>query len=886
MAGWRRARINEVALRFQVPKSAFLVKILMSRWGKIILASLTFVLCTGIMTFTYFYVTYANLIDEKLKAGPFPNTSALYAAPRTITVGDDSSPAEIATILRKAGYTENNHNTLGWYQLRPDGIDVYPEADSYFKREGAVIKFGNNKIVEIISLKDNNAINQYAVEPELITSLFDEKREKRRIVRFEDIPKVVVSAVLSAEDKRFFEHSGFDPLGIMRAFWVDVRERRRAQGASTLSQQVARTLWLSNRRTLDRKMAETLITMHLEQKLTKEQIFEFYSNGIYLGQHGSFSIHGFAEAAQVFLGKDLAQLDIAESALLAGLPQVPIVGNPIQHPDRAKQRRNQVLGLMRDNGYITAAEHDEAIEKPIRTIHDSSKTSDANYFVDLINDQLTQKLGTDYQGKPYRIYTTLDVELQQDANAAVQQALVEVDAAMKKKFKEYGTANLPVAQVALIAIDPNTAEVRAMVGGRNYGLTQLNRVLARRQPGSSFKPFVYATALNSAITGQQPVITPVTTYEDEPTTFYVQGGKPYTPTNFHSAYFGKVTVRQALARSMNIPTVKMATQVGLRRVVNLARQAGMNADLRATPSLALGAYDVTPLEVAGAYTIFSNRGAYVEPSMIREIRSPEGETAFEYAPKKRQVLDARIAYIMTNLMQEVMRSGTGAGTRGRGFWQPAAGKTGSSRDGWFAGYTSKLLCVVWVGFDDGTDIGLEGAKTALPIWAEFMKRAHKHRAYRNVSEFAAPGGIVSAEIDPSTGLLASSGCPTHRTEVFVAGTQPVDVCKIHGGGQAATQISTWDAGPAAPPPAPPVHNQGPESPAGGIGPPSASAPPPPPPVSSATPAPVASRETRTVKSIPVTPPSARPQPAPVPAQDPKAAENKGIIDRLRGIFKK
>lgn len=841
---------------------------------------MTFVLCAGIMTFTYFYVTYANLIDEKLKSGPFPNTSALYAAPRTVTVGDESTPAEIATILRKAGYSESNHNTLGWYQLEPDKISIYPEADSYFKREGAVIKFGDNKINEIVALKDNSPVNQYAVEPELITSLFDERREKRRIVRFEDIPKVVVNAVLSAEDKRFFEHSGFDPLGILRAFYVDIKERRRAQGASTLSMQVARTLWLSNRRTVDRKLAEILITLHIEQKLTKEQIFEFYANGIYLGQHGSFSIHGFAEAAQVFLGKDLAQLDVAEAALLAGLPQVPVFGNPIQHPDRAKQRRNQVLGLMRDNGYITVKEYEESIEKPIHTVLDASKTSDANYFVDLINDQLAAKLGADYQGKPFRIYTTLDVELQQDANAAVQMALVEVDAAMKKRFKDYGTAKLPVAQVALIAIDPQTAEVRAMVGGRNYGLTQLNRVLARRQPGSSFKPFVYATALNTAITGQQPVITPVTTYEDEPTTFNIPGGKPYQPTNFHSSYFGKATVRQALARSMNIPTIKMAMQVGLRKVVNTARQAGMNADLKATPALALGAYDVTPLEVAGAYTIFSNRGAYVEPSMIREIMGPDGETAFENAVKKRQVLDPRIAYMMTNLMQEVMRSGTGAGVRSRGFWQPAAGKTGSSRDGWFAGYTSKLLCVVWVGFDDGTDIGLEGAKTALPIWAEFMKRAHKHRAYRNVSEFFAPDGIVSAEIDPTTGYLASSGCPSHRTEVFVAGTQPVDVCKLHGGGQAATQISTWDSGPAGAPPAPPPPTQGPEVSSGG------SAPPPPPPVSSTTP--LAGRDTKTVRSIPVTPPASRQQ-QPTPhaqQQETKPSENKGLVDRLKGIFKK
>ena len=304
----------------------------------------------------------------------------------------------------------------------------------------------------------------------------------------------------------------------------------------------------------------------------------------------------------------------------------------------------------------------------------------------------------------------------------------------------------------------------------------------------------------------------------------------------------------------------------------------MNADLKATPSLALGAYDVTPLEVAGAYTIFSNKGAYVEPSMMIEIRGPDGETAYENAVKRRQVLDPRVAYMVTNLMQEVMRSGTGAGTRSRGFWQPAAGKTGSSRDGWFAGFTSKLLCVVWVGFDDGTDIGLEGAKSALPIWTEFMKRAHKHRAYRAVSDFSAPSGIVTADIDPTTGLLASAGCKEHRTEVFIAGTQPNEVCKVHGGGQMATQISTWDAGPAAPPPSPPPAQQGPSaddasSPAGAAKAPAAAAAPvrvekqierkPPP------------------KSIPVTPPPAPTAQAPKPPPKPQ-----GIMDRVLGIFKK
>lgn len=846
-------------IRFQIPKSAGLVSMLTSRWGKIFLAcsALLFTISFGVLT--YFYVHYAKIIDEKLKAGPFPNTALLYAAPRVIQIGDELSPGETATLLRKAGYSEGRTNPIGWYQLRPDAIEIHPESESYFNKEGAVVKFNGPKVAQIVALRDNVDVNQYQLEPELITSLFDQKREKRRIVQFDDIPKQMVQAILSAEDKRFFDHAGFDPVRLAGAIFYDVKQRRLRQGASTLTMQVARTLWLTNKRTWDRKFAEALITIHLEQKLTKKEIFQYYANSIYVGQHGSFSIHGFAEAAQSYLGKELGSLTLAEAALLAGLPQVP--SSPIKYPERAKQRRNIVLGMMRDNGYINQQQYEEACAAPVRVVSKENESSEASYFVDLVNDQLSAKLGPEYMGKPYKIYTSLDIELQQDANAAVKQAMVEVDKALASRFKGYPNEQYPLAQVALVALDPHTGEIRALVGGRDYGQTQLNRAVAKRQPGSSFKPFVYAAALSTVLEGETKTVTPVSTYIDEPTTFWYDG-KPYEPGNFHDAYIGPVTLRQALAKSLNIPTVKIAEEIGYRRVVQLARNAGMNADIRATPAVALGAYEVTPLEVAGAYTIFSNYGKFSPPGFFLDVRDPDGEQ-IQMVKQGRMVLDPRVAYMMTNLLQEVTRTGTAAGIRARGFWQPAAGKTGSSRDGWFVGYTSKLLCAVWIGFDDNKDIGLEGARTALPVWTEFMKRAHTHRQYRSVTEFAAPDGVLTVEIDPATGLLATAACPNHRTEVFIAGTQPIDVCKQHGSG-AATQIATWDA------PAP----AGNEAQTGE----SASQPQQNGGSSSET---VRKREVRQARSIPVTPAPA-PQQSPQPSATP---HKKGLMDRIRSIFK-
>ncbi|HMD49948.1 MAG TPA: penicillin-binding transpeptidase domain-containing protein, partial [Bryobacteraceae bacterium] len=588
-----------------------------------------------------------------------------------------------------------------------------------------------------------------------------------------------------------------------------------------------------------------LITLHLEQKLTKEQIFEYYANQVPLGNRGSFGIRGFGEAAEVYFGKDVSQLTLPEAATLAGLIQQPSYINPYRWPERARQRRNVVLKLMFENKYVSEAELERAEASPLTLAHGSGESVEAPFFVDLVNDTLLEKFPDyNFQSNTYRVYTTLDMNLQRDAAEAVRIGMEEADQRIKGRKKK--DPKYPDPQCALIALDPMTGEVRALIGGRNYGMSQLNRILAKRQPGSSFKPFVYTAALNTALSGGGQVITPASIIDDEQTTFWFDG-KPYEPSNFEHKFYGNVTLRDALAHSLNVATVKVAEETGYGAVVDLARRAGLNLEIQPTPAVALGAYEVTPLEIAGAYTIFVNHGIYSKPSFISNIANDRGSQIFASEPEHRNVLDPRVAFLMDQLLEEVVRSGTGASVWSRGINFPVAGKTGTSHDGWFAGFTNKLLCVVWVGFDDNRELNLEGAKSALPVWAEFMRRAHEHREYRNVSEFEPPAGVVSVPIDPLSGQIATAACPKVRTEYFIEGSQPVEQCRLHGGG--ATQVAGWETNPGT---------RGGDS-------------------ATSVPASPAARE-RVIPSSP----TAQTDPAARPDDPPK--KKKGFFDKLRGLF--
>jgi penicillin-binding protein 1B len=860
-------------MKVRIPRSSGLTRFFLGPWGRTLLIVTSLGVIGALGAFTYFYARYATVIDERLRTGVFQNSAKIFAAPESVAVGDLMTPSDIATELRRSGYTESRANPVGYYQLQPNAISVYPGPDSYFDQEAGVIRFREGRISQIVSLRDNTARNQYQLEPTLIQAMSG-AREKRRMVKFNDLPKVLVDAVTSIEDKRFFQHAGFDPIRIVKAVYVDVKQGRKDQGASTLSMQTARMFFLTQDKRWNRKLAEAIITLQLEQKLTKEEIFEYYANQVDLGFRGTFHIVGFGQASEAYLGKELSTITLPEAAELAGMIQRPGYFDPFRHPDRLRERRNIVLALMKQNGVITERDYQLGVDAPLTVAKTGSTSVEAPYFVDMVNDTLQNMFqDADFQSNAYRIYTTIDMRLQRAATEAVRIGMVNVDDQIKKQ-RRFKNETPPAPQVALVALDPHTGEVKALVGGRNYGLSQLNHVLAKRQPGSIFKPFVYAAALETGLNGSPNVLTPSSTVVDEPTTFFVDSTQPgYTPKNFDKKFIGTVTMRYALAHSLNVPTVKFAEMTGYNNVVNMARRAGMNDQIHPTPAVALGSYDITPLEAAGAYTIFSNNGVPVTPTFLSVVRAQDGKVVYrEKEPKpdeNAQKLDPRVVYLVTNLMEEVLRSGTGAGVRPKyHFSVPAAGKTGTSRDGWFAGFTSELLCIVWVGFDDNRDLDLEGAKSAAPIWGEFMSRALAFRDYRDAKPFHAPSGIVSLEIDPESGFAATISCPKHQTEFYIAGTEPTAACPIHGGHPGITTVTGWDA--STPPAASAPANAAPTfTGTGGDG--------------VAAPDSAAARAARQAGGAPPT--AAAKTPPPPPAKQDQEKKKKGILQRFFGVFK-
>jgi len=742
--------------------------------------------------FTYYYIKYSRMIDARLSGHIIQNTTQIFSAPGRISDGQVWSADDLVAYLKRLGYRpEADDNSLGAYTLEGNVVDVRPSKLSYFAGTNALaVQFGGKSIRTIRPLAGGPDMGTAEIEPELITNLFDSAREKRRAVRYEDMPPILVQAILSAEDKRFFEHPGFDFIRIFGAAWADIRHSQHMQGASTITMQVARTYFLSTDRTWRRKLAEAMFSFELEQRFTKQQIFEMYANEVYLGNRGSFGIRGFAEASVAYFGKDLRQLTLPECAFLAGLIRAPNYYSVAdRHPERAVQARDRVLTQMVENKYVTEADVQDAKRVPLKLARASVSGNESPYFVDMVKDHLLEKYSEDeLQSSNYRVYTTLDPQLQRAAAVAIEAGMKNVDDLLAKKYEKLHKAKakkgteepLPQAQVALVALDPRTGEIKALIGGRDYGQSQLNHALAHRQPGSVFKPFVYAAAFNNAVDGAQPLVTPATTVDDEPTVFEFDG-QEYTPNNYGERFLGQVTVRQALTNSLNVATVKVAEMVGYGRVVQIARQMGFGANIKPTPAVALGAYELTPVEVAGAYTAFATMGTRADPMYVKSVSSAAGNVLEKNSPVNKLTLDPRVTYLVDSILIDVLNKGTGAQVRAKGFTLPAAGKTGTSRDGWFAGFTNNLVCVIWIGFDDNHDLGLQGGLTAAPIWADFMIRATALPGYRDVRDFDKPEGVETVLIDSDTLQVATPNCPSTRDEVYVTGSQPTQLCELHGG---------------------------------------------------------------------------------------------------------
>ncbi len=723
----------------------------------------------------HYYYIFEGTIEAKLGRRSRLAETRIYAAPTVLFPGKNMSCPELESRVRKLGYQDKPGPNESLYQMgKPNHLIVYNDPSVPIDANRKVeIACSGKTISSIKDLSTGNGIEQFSLQPELLSNAIDKNREKRRFVSYQEIPQVLIDAVLAAEDRRFFSHAGIDPIRILKALITDIREGETAQGASTLTQQFVKNYFLTPERTWRRKFADAYMSILLEKRLSKTQIFELYSNEVYLGQVGSFSIVGFGEAADAFFNKSVKDLTLGEAATLAGIITAPNRHTPLRYPERATMRRNLVLDEMAEYEMISPKERDEAKSQPLSVKATSILNySDAPYFVDYVQDQLIEKYGDDALARAkFRVYTTLDSDLQQAAFEAMQSGLKELDSYFARRRQPVPPGTV---QASLIAADPKDGHILAMLGGRNYGASQFNRITqSKRQPGSIFKPFVYATALETAYSSPTP-LTLASTVLDQPTQFTFDSLE-YEPKNFKEEYMGQVNLRQAITKSLNVATIKFAEKVGYEKVTELAQRLELNEKIKPYPAMAIGSFEITPLEMVRAYTAFANGGLLSDLTALLQIRDSNGSRISIEQPKPKQVLTPQIAFLVTSLLQSVINNGTGAGARERGFVLPAAGKTGTSHDGWFAGYTPDLLCIVWVGFDDNRELGLSGAQSALPIWTEFMKKATALRPLKG-EDFAVPEGVLEVEIDPTTGLLATERCLQREKDYFIKGTEPTLQC--------------------------------------------------------------------------------------------------------------
>jgi penicillin-binding protein 1B len=770
-------------IRYEEPRPPFLRRALRFLLRPYFVIPLLLCAVLVVTVLAYYWIIFSARIDNLLKGEVYTRSAGIYAAPKQIRAGQNISEDDLLAYLKRSGYVERGQqgdSARGRYVVDGATVQIDPGQDSVLDNAESFqtlrVQFarGAKSIATITGNGNNQRLDKAQLEPELISSVTGRERAKRRVVGYHDLPPDLVKAITVTEDRSFFEHHGINFRGILRAllrrYDSDPNSPIARQGGSSITQQLVKNLLLTPERNgiagLKRKIAEAYMSVILETRLSKEDIFALYSNQVYLGQQSGFSINGFGEASSAYFNKDVTNLTLPESAFLAGLIRSPNRYNPFHDIDTATARRNQVLESMAETSAITAdvAKQAEAVELKLAPTKGRIDISDAPYFADYVQNQLGDLISG--QGADHlRIYTSVDMDLQRAAYAAVTKQLASLDKLEARRVPA-GTV-----QAALVAMNAHTGEIVAMVGGRDYAKSQLNRTEALRQPGSAFKPFVYATALNTAYDPVPRVITPATVYKDEPKTF-TYDNQEYSPGNMGDKYsMQPVTLRDAMVHSLNVVTVDVAMEVTIGRVMNLAAKAGLPRVAHAYPAMALGTAEATPLQVASAYTAFAANGTRTAPLAIDRITTGNGTTIAQPTAQKNEVLRPEIAYLMTSFMKDVINRGTGAPIRARGFKFNVAGKTGTSRDGWFAGYTPDLVCVVWVGFDDGSQLGLTGAASALPIWADFMSAAlNTHPEW--TGDWQMPEGVQQAEIDPTTGQLAKAETITKRPELFISGTLP------------------------------------------------------------------------------------------------------------------
>jgi penicillin-binding protein 1B len=744
------------------------------------IAFLVMVCFVGFLAYVgYTYVVITTKFDS---ARRWDLPSRIYSDATPIVPGMTIPRSLLEPKLNHVGYHEVAARVTnpGEYRYTGGTVEIYLQNFEYpdieFRALPVAIEMEGATVRAIKRLDDGVALRGIRIEPELITSIYNNEMEDRLPVSLDSVPKVVSDAIIAVEDKGFYSHKGISIRGTVGALITDIRNKNISHGGSTLTQQLIKNFYLTPDRSWGRKGHEALMAVLLEARYSKKQILEAYLNEIYLGQNGAVQISGVEQASQVYFGKHVTYLSLPEAATLAGMIHSPNVGNPLKYPERAKPRRDLVLALMREQKLITPEQYDAAVAAPLTTSRFPKTSRSAPFFVDLVLKQLKETYPeTQLRTEGLRVFTTLDTIMQRSAELSLDSGID----ALNKHYPYLRNSPTPLEGV-ILTIQPGTGYVKALVGGRSYSKTQFNRAIqARRQPGSLFKPFVYATAMDPA-RGQQ-AFTAATVLDDSPISVK-SGNAVWTPQNYDLKYHGQVSVREALAHSYNIPAVRAAMNVGVPNVIKTAAVIGIESHLAPYPSVSLGSFEVTPLEIAYAYSAFANLGVKAEPISILAVSTREGKLLESREVKMKRVAPASVCYVMNDVLKDVFNYGT-ASTKSHAldFRRPFAGKTGTTssyRDAWFIGYSPRILSLVWLGFDDGHSVRLAGGDACVPIWTTNMNRVG---GLIPDVDWKRPEDVVDRQIDPQSGMLATPYCPQTKNEVFVAGTEPTSVCPLHAG---------------------------------------------------------------------------------------------------------
>ncbi len=718
-----------------------------------------------------------HLVLEKLKNRAISSNAQLYSKPTSISINKNIKKLKLVSRLRRLGYSLTKSKDLmpGQFRITPAKIDI--SLNGFFiankikqaKKKISLILNSEKDIRTIIDHRNKKKLSYFWLEPEYLSSLGNSETRKSSSREYHEFGNKIIKSVLAIEDERFYSHIGIDIKAIARAFLANIKAKRLVQGGSTITQQLAKNLLFSSKRTLLRKILEIPAATFIETSFSKEKILEFYMNEIFLTQEGRTAIHGFPAAAKTFLNKDISEVTWSEAALLAGIIKAPSALSPRRHYNKALKRRNVVLSQLKKLEVIDNATYDKALSEKPKILNPKQSLRNIPFFT----DYLRKKLPTDIDSRALekgkiRIHTGIDSEYQICAEKAVKEGLEEIEnyyPNLKKKKEK--------AQVALVAIEPSSSSVLAWVGGREYKKSQFDHVsLAKRQPGSTFKPFVYLTALDSNLNNYK-VAKSTSILLDNPVKFRVPGTGIWSPQNYDKKFRGEVSVREALTKSLNVPTVNLAKKVGITKIARTAELFGFGKNLPKVPSLALGAGEVSPFELATAYNALANGGRLSNLKTFLYITA-NNSIEYEFKFEETQVASEPAVYVLTDILEDVVDKGTAKIIRRKGVTMPLAAKTGTSNDGkdsWLAGYGPNILAVAWVGYDSGKAINLTGSSGAGRIWSRFLKCVEPMQ--ENL-DFVAPSGVIRTKIQKSTGYIDDGYCKEEDliSEVFVKGTEP------------------------------------------------------------------------------------------------------------------